>query len=221
MIYVLSDIHGREDRFNSILTQIKLRKTDHLYILGDVIDRNPDGIHLLRRISRSPNMTMLLGNHECMMLDSLENPNELDLSFLWRNCNGGEITWSKWKYCSKHFQEEMISYLKSLPLNIEVNCNGKDWLLVHGAPKSMYNKTISGKDDIKHFAVWYRIRKYESIPETRTIIFGHTPTNHYHSEYPYRIYHGENRIGIDCGCAFEQGRLACLRLDDGAEFYSE
>ena len=29
-------------------------------------------------------------------------------------------------------------------------------------------------------------------------------------------------IGIDCGCAYEDyGRLACLRLDDMREFYSE
>ncbi len=64
MIYVMSDIHGPEDRFNAILAQINMKKTDHLYILGDVIDRNPDGIHLLRRIARTKNMTMLLGNHE-------------------------------------------------------------------------------------------------------------------------------------------------------------
>ena len=36
-----------------------------------------------------------------------------------------------------------------------------------------------------------------------------------------RIYHGSGRIGIDCGCAYPEGRLACLRLDDMKEFYSE
>ena len=35
------------------------------------------------------------------------------------------------------------------------------------------------------------------------------------------VFYGDNRIGIDCGCAYEHGRLACLRLDDGAVFYSE
>lgn len=221
MIYVLSDIHGREDRFNSILSKIKLRKEDHLYILGDVIDRNPDGIRLLRRISHSANMTMLLGNHECMMLDFLENPNDLQLSYIWRMCNGGEITWSKWKYCSTSFREEMISYLHSLPLNIEVNCNGKEWLLVHGAPVSLYEVKDSDEPDVQHFAVWHRIQKDEYIPEMRTVIFGHTPTIHYQTNKPLCIYHGDNRIGIDCGCAYEDGRLACIRLDDEAEFYSE
>lgn len=48
MIYVTSDIHGRIRRFHSILDQIDLKDEDSLYILGDVIDRNPDGIRILR-----------------------------------------------------------------------------------------------------------------------------------------------------------------------------
>ena len=50
MIYVMSDIHGNKRRFESILEQISLREEDTLYILGDVIDRHPDGIELLQRI---------------------------------------------------------------------------------------------------------------------------------------------------------------------------
>ena len=41
MIYVISDIHGRKDRFEDVLEQINLQENDVLYILGDVIDRNP------------------------------------------------------------------------------------------------------------------------------------------------------------------------------------
>ena len=63
---------------------------------------------------------------------------------------------------------------------------------------------------------------YPSLPYTQTVIFGHTPTYHYQDAFPLRIYHGIMNIGIDCGCAYEDyGRLACLRLDDMREFYSE
>ena len=54
MIYVLSDVHGNERRFNSILKQINLQNEDTLYILGDVIDRYPGGIRILRRIMTMP-----------------------------------------------------------------------------------------------------------------------------------------------------------------------
>ena len=48
MIYVMSDIHGCDERYRNILKQIKLKADDHLYILGDVIDRGPCGLNILR-----------------------------------------------------------------------------------------------------------------------------------------------------------------------------
>ena len=64
MIYVMSDIHGRYSRYRSVMIQIRLRKTDHLYVLGDCIDRNPFGFPTLKELYRKPNVTVLLGNHE-------------------------------------------------------------------------------------------------------------------------------------------------------------
>ena len=55
MIYVMSDIHGQKRRFDSVLKQINLQPEDTIYILGDVIDRNPDGIRILRQIMAMPN----------------------------------------------------------------------------------------------------------------------------------------------------------------------
>lgn len=37
---------------------------------------------------------------------------------------------------------------------------------------------------------------------------------------PMSIWHGDGRIGIDCGACFAGGRLGCLRLDDLKEFYT-
>ena len=46
----MSDIHGNLDRFEKVLKQIDLQDDDKVYILGDVIDRNPYGIEILLRI---------------------------------------------------------------------------------------------------------------------------------------------------------------------------
>ena len=54
-----------------------------------------------------------------------------------------------------------------------------------------------------------------------------TPTVHYQSGDKMSIWHGNHVIGIDCGCGFHSERagvgcrLACLRLEDMNEFYSE
>lgn len=39
MHYVMSDIHGNKEAFDTVLSMINLQPEDYLYILGDVIDR--------------------------------------------------------------------------------------------------------------------------------------------------------------------------------------
>ena len=81
MIYVMGDIHGFPTRFEDILAQINLQPDDHLYILGDAIDRLPDGIFILQDLMKMPNVTMLLGNHEHMMLEAIENPQNEEAAY--------------------------------------------------------------------------------------------------------------------------------------------
>ena len=40
MIYIMSDIHGGWNEYRDILEQIQFSDNDHLYMLGDAIDRN-------------------------------------------------------------------------------------------------------------------------------------------------------------------------------------
>ena len=70
MIYCMSDIHGELDRFKAMLDLINFSSDDTLYIIGDVIDRHPGGVEILKIIKDTPNMFMLLGNHEQMCLDT-------------------------------------------------------------------------------------------------------------------------------------------------------
>ena len=76
MTYCVSDIHGELDKFTQMLELIRFSDEDHLYVLGDVIDRGPLGVDLLRIIMDASNMTMLLGNHEQMCLSTLGPRNE-------------------------------------------------------------------------------------------------------------------------------------------------
>ena len=217
MIYVMSDIHGHYSRYRSVMKQIRLRKTDHLYVLGDCIDRNPFGLPILKELYQKPNVTVLLGNHEHMMLDALTKTHP-DNEYIWRwYRNGGNITHERYKHCTRAYRAEMLDIIRSLPVNVEVTCNGTDYLLVHGAPLGFHHKYGDPVMD----SVWKRLDHASKMPEGKTVIFGHTPTDHYQVCKPMRIYHGNRMIGIDCGCAYKSGRLACLRLDDMKEFYSE
>lgn len=144
MIYVMSDIHGHRRRFDSVMKQINLQPEDTLYILGDVIDRNPDGIRILQQLRAMPNVVMLLGNHEYMMLDALYNiPDEEDgyadylrekrLNLWYRN--GGDVTHRYLKHIRKSVRQEILEYAAN-------NYDGQAF-----APKAQYYRHADGRDD--------------------------------------------------------------------------
>lgn len=53
--YVMGDIYGEADCFHAMLEKIRFSEEDILILLGDVIDRGPDGIALLLEIMEMPN----------------------------------------------------------------------------------------------------------------------------------------------------------------------
>lgn len=232
MIYVLSDIHGNERRFASVMEQIDLQDCDTLCVLGDVIDRHPGGIRILRKLMGMPNVRMILGNHEYMMLRALGYPYDdyaddgRAMEHWYRN--GGKVTHDHLKHIRKTLRREIVEYLRALPLSIGLTVGGTAYRLVHGAPVETYDHDPKYRNET-HFAVWKRWDLTEELPGAETVIFGHTPTRYYQDNTPMEIWTGERRIGIDCGCGYPEwgenpdsrcGRLACLRLDDGKVFYS-
>lgn len=231
MIYVMSDIHGNQRRFESVMKQIDLQPEDTLYVLGDVIDRHSDGIRILRKLMNMPNVKMLIGNHELMMLDVLcsdANENSLAAWFpisRWYS-NGGGVTHNYLKHIRKSIRIEIVEFLKTLPLSYDIEVNDQQYKLVHAAPPELYLRYHYQFSDARMFAVWKRWKENEFHETDYIMIFGHTPTMEYSDSYPLRIWYGDHMIAIDCGSGFPchldlGGRLACLRLDDMKEFYSE
>ena len=231
MTYVLSDIHGNLQRFESIMEQINLQPLDSLYILGDVVDRFPDGIKILRRIMKMPNVKMLLGNHEHMMLNAIGDyfdvqshkyMGDRELRLWYRN--GGQVTHEYLKHIRKDLRAEVFAYLRQLPLNLDVEVNGIKYKLVHGSPVENYMTSYyysSKYSTIAEFAVWERWNETMPVPDGYVMIFGHTPTIHFNPDEPWSIWSCGEAIGIDCGSGYADGRLCCLRLDDMTVFYSE
>lgn len=224
MIYILSDIHGHQERFASILRQIKLQPEDTLYVLGDVIDRNPGGIRILRRIMSMKNAKMILGNHEYMMLRALGFPyddyaDDGNAIAHWYR-NGGKVTHDHLKRMRKTVRAEIVEFLRALPLHYDLEVGGVSYKLVHAAPKESFDGEAKYRNPT-HYAVWKRWDIADVPPGEYTLVFGHTPTRYYQDNVPMEIWADERRICIDCGCAYPEGRLACLRLDDGMIIYSD
>ena len=221
MIYVMSDIHGNLRRYRSVISQIRLTPDDHLYVLGDVIDRGPDGLHILSELLNQPNVTVLLGNHEYMMLEAVRSEFRWQAIRLWYR-NGGLVTHNAYMELSAEQQTQTRRNLMRLPLTAEITVNEICYLLTHSTPPDEQTFIPTNYQSPAEAAVWTRIRPDAPAPDGKTLVFGHTPTEHYQDGTPLRIWYGEDKIGIDCGSGNEshQCRLACLRLDDMKEFYS-
>lgn len=214
MIYCMADLHGERDFFLQMLEQIHFSDTDHLYILGDVIDRGPGGVDLLEQIMEAPNMTMLLGNHEQMCLSTLGPHNEFGAQELWRQ-NGGMKTYRELLYrCVPQKRNRILRFLSGLPDCLEITVGGRNFHLVHGFP-----------GDDPHTRIWGRVELDSISPFPDTIcVVGHTPTVFLtgRTDENFSIWHGNGIIDIDCGCGHRNTphrRLACLCLDDMSEFY--
>ena len=213
MIYCMSDIHGEIDRYHEMLKRIGFSEQDTLFIIGDVIDRKPGGVDILREIMETPNIIMLLGNHEQMCLDTLGPFNVYGSRALWRQ-NGGGSTYRELLYvCSRTEKSRIIHFLLKLPDHLDIEVGDHRFHLVHGFPSNDPKTRI-----------WERPIPGAPAPMKEcTVIVGHTPTCYLtgDQEEVFRIWHGDGIIDIDCGCgnATENRRLACLRLDDMKEYY--
>lgn len=220
MIYVMSDIHGDIRRYNPIMKKINLKSEDKLYVLGDVIDGMPYGIEILLELMQMKNVTVLLGNHEYMMLNAINNSHNSFLLQKWL-LNKGSSTLTYFLQHSRATQEKITEYISQMPISIDLTINKIEYILVHAAPPELLKKKQLTTTNYTHFAVWTRLKPTDKIPKGKTVIFGHTPTECYQNGTPLHIWYGEDKIAMDCGSGnlHNACRLSCLRLDDMVELY--
>lgn len=231
--YVMADIHGEYDMFMELLEKIKLKESDTLYILGDVLDRGPHPIKVLLKLMEMPNAVCILGNHELMALECLEflckeiteesiagmSPEIIDNLLCWQG-NGSITTTDEFHKLDGEMQKEVIEFIKEFLIYEKLAVNGRNYLLVHAGlgnfsrEKGMENYSLQE-------LVWdradYKVQYFDDI----YVVTGHTPTQIIRGNpKPGYIYRANNHIAIDCGACFPGGRLAAICLDTGEEFYS-
>lgn len=228
MHYVISDIHGNIHNFNNIMSQINLSQNDRLFILGDIIDRYPDGIQIMQKLINMPNAEILLGNHELMLKNAIRSGKKQDFYLWWEN--GGYATIDQFEALSETEQNKILNNIEDLPVEKTIKLNGKTYVLAHATCPSLAEYDNNTKDiqiygTINDY-VWRRWKPNDLTKKPFTFIFGHTPTTLYQSNNPAEIFSLRNNICIDCGSGLPEtyrikGRLACLRLEDMHVFYSK
>lgn len=235
-VYVVSDLHGLPlKELERLLATANFKESDWLYILGDVIDRQNDGgVEILIWLLEQPNVQLILGNHEAMLLscsfifdeitnESIANlsPEKMELLTNYSE-NGGAVTIKALRelnQSSPETVEDILEYLREAPIYETVSINGNDFLLTHsGIDNFRKDKKLSEYSDDDFLWAW-PMPNEEYFDDIITV-FGHTPTMSLDKNRAGEILKTKTWIDIDVGIPYGNPP-AMLRLDDLKEFYLE
>jgi len=233
MIYVTSDLHGCSvDVFKDLLQRSGFTDRDFLFILGDVIDRGTCGAELLLWLTEQPNMQLILGNHEAMLLacgflfeevtdESLESLSVERLHTLenWLQ-NGGGPTLSGLRKIlrqDKTLLDGIFDYLRESPIWESITVAGKHYILVHSGLGNFHPRKPLDAYTPEEL-LWERPALGTSYFQDAIVIFGHTPTEFYGACYRGKAVTTSSWICIDTGTALGHSPML-LRLEDKKEFY--
>lgn len=234
MVYVTADLHGYPlELFRALLKKARFSDNDFLFVLGDVIDRNGDGgIRMLQWMMEQPNVELLLGNHEAMLLAcdflfdeitdaSIDSLTSERLSVLanWLS-NGAQPTMAALRALRAKEPDkihDILDYLREAPLFDAVSVGNKEYLLVHAGLESFAPSRKLSSYPLDELT-WCRPEPDQRYFEDVMTIIGHTPTAYYGCSG--RAFHTPTWIDIDTGAA-NGGAPMLLRLDDLCEFYAE
>lgn len=223
-VYAIGDIHGRLDLFEQLLTIIEADDAERgqadtqLVLLGDLIDRGPDSCGVIERaitLLQRGNVRVLAGNHEEMMLKSLDDDETLR-HFL---RHGGKETLFSYGLTFEEYAQATLTTLRArmnqlVPaehiafmqaMENQIVCG--DYLFVHAGIRPGVPLDQQAVADLR----WIRQEFLDhTAPHGHVVVHGHTI-----ADAPVVC---PNRIGIDTG-AFASGRLTAIGLEQDQRWF--
>ena len=224
MQYVCSDFHGQYDLYKRMMEIIT--PEDTLYVLGDMIDRGPASIPILKDMMKRNNVIPFLGNHEQMMLDYLDQSGMPENWFFGNN--GGHKTYKEYLALPEDEQKEIVAYLRNSWVQKYVEEDGIKYALSHSyflperTGEDLRYPDVSWEDAFK--AVWFSPYRFwekvdpEEYDDGYIHIVGHIPVQMKGIARPphYNPIIGEKLTTIDGGCNLisrgSYGGLYCMSL---------
>jgi Calcineurin-like phosphoesterase len=203
-LFAIGDIHGCYEPLRELVEhKIGIKKTDKLILLGDYIDRGNQSREVVDYIIelkiKGFDIIALIGNHESMLLDALDN----DLFLPEWIQNGGNATLLSFGINSlKQLDLLYIDFFKELQFYYLID----NFLFVHAG----FNDRINNPFEDKYHMIWSRREKYTNpVFKDKIIIHGHTPVPELNCRQD--IQNHNRVINIDTGCVYsEVAGYGCL-----------
>ncbi len=214
--YVIGDVHARPNLIEQLLRDVPWNVSeDKIIFLGDLIDRGPDAqgvVDLVMQLADSnPNIVVLRGNHEQMLLDCLDYQ---DPQWLVPE-NGGLTTVESYGY-DLHEIEDIseiilpdahIEFFRSLPFYHE----DEQAIYVHAGLIPGEHPSDTDPDVL----IWTRDFDFYRSYTGKLCFFGHTPTQYLPRDRRARkfgIYINGSCVGIDTS-GDKDSPLSCIQVE--------
>ena len=206
--YAISDIHGCFLTFKEILNKINFSKDDELYLLGDYINKGPRSKEVVDFIMESQNeeykIKTLRGNHEQILLDSINGRNRIEALQETLNSFGIDNI--------KKLDKKYIRWFSELEYFYEI----QDFIFVHAGFNFHINNPFNDKKSMLWIRDWYQSIDYNWL-KSKIIVHGHTPTTKNQIQKMLKNINNIQVLAIDSGCVMKEqsdyGNLCCLELN--------
>lgn len=229
-VLAISDLHGNPPFFRGVLEAARYTPEDILVLVGDLIEKGPDSLELLRMVmelAQRNTVYCLRGNCDDLVWEFVQEERSAPDAFyrhylkMWgERCTliqmareagcpfrGPEDLESLRQAVKDRFARE-LDFLGSLP-EILVTPH---YLFVHGG--------VADEDRLEGLEAWRCMKNDDFLSQghsfRRWCIVGHWPVTLYHSDVPTArplLLHDRHIASIDGGCSLQQdGQLNALEL---------
>lgn len=199
-IIAIGDVHGCLFSLKKLIELLEPENDDQLVFLGDVIDRGNHSkgvVDYLIELDSSYSCHFLMGNHELMFLDYVENKNSAE----WMANGGSALLKSYNSPPLRDFPEEHLAFLRGCHYFIETD----NYFFTHGG----LDPELSIKDNLRYYKphdfCWQRMHLRQEFLDNnaynweKTLVCAHTPVSN-----PVLF---ERLIAIDTGCVYNNNPL--------------
>ena len=210
--YATTDLHGCLHTFRHLVEEeLRLTRTDELYLLGDYVNKGPDsrGVldYLMHLQATGYQVHCLRGNHDQALLDATKRRWRWD----WLGPRGRLPTLHSFgvtRMCD--IPAHYLEWLAALPYEIEL----PDYVLVHAG----YDFALPPAEMRQDHTTMLTTKKFVYDPSRlagKRLLHGHVPTTT--AKVRSRAGSRPGFLGLDTGCVYrhnpELAHLTALNLD--------